>query len=93
LPGDDGTRRPRIPTQLLESALATVVLVLALAVVPVLGGHGAVFLIATCAYAAGRTVLEPTRERVQRLGRVSVNRAISGVLIAAAVLVLTAMWR
>jgi phosphatidylglycerol:prolipoprotein diacylglycerol transferase len=93
LPCGDGVRRPRIPTQLLEAGLSMVVLALALAILPVLGGGGAVFLIATGAYAAGRAVLETTREEVMRVETVSVNRAISGALIAAAVVLLAALWR
>jgi phosphatidylglycerol:prolipoprotein diacylglycerol transferase len=93
LPCPDGVRRRRIPTQLLEAGLSMLVLALALAVLPRLGGGGGVFLIGTVAYAAGRAALETTREDVMRVGGVSVNGAISGALIVAVVALLAALWR
>jgi phosphatidylglycerol:prolipoprotein diacylglycerol transferase len=91
LPGRDGLWRRRIPTQLLEAALALVVLAAALAAWDLLAGRGALFLAACGAYAAGRCGLETTREHIQRIGPLSMNQALSGLAILGALLALLAL--
>ena len=53
---------------------------------------GALFLCALAAYAAGRWMLEPTRETVDRAGRWSLNRSISVALMALAATVFLFLW-
>jgi phosphatidylglycerol:prolipoprotein diacylglycerol transferase len=95
LPGRDGRWQRRVPTQVLEAMLAAVLL----------GGscwpgdwpqfQGSLFLFALASYGLGRWCLEPLRETVDRAGRVSLNRAISGALaaLAAASFVVAWLWK
>jgi len=88
LPDDQGVRARRVPSPVLESALATLILMVLAALWPRLAGHGAAFLLALALYALGRYVLESARAQVDRIGDVSVNRAISGALAAISTLLL-----
>jgi len=73
----------RLPTPLLEAAWAAIVLAGALAIRPHLAHPGELFAVVVAAYAAGRLVLEPTRESPAR-----VNLVFSAALLAAACAVL-----
>jgi prolipoprotein diacylglyceryltransferase len=69
----------RLPTPLLEAGWAAIVLATALAVRPELAHPGELFAAVVAAYAAGRLVLEPTRQSPAR-----VNLVFSAALLVAA---------
>jgi prolipoprotein diacylglyceryltransferase len=85
-----GVRERRVPAQLLESALAVVLLGLALVVRRELALPGSLFLAGAIGYGIGRFLLEGVRDTTGRVGDVTVNRAISATLSAGAALTL---WR
>ena len=91
LPDTDGIRRRRVPVQLLESALAALLLAGALswATRPF---DGALFLAALTGYGAARLALESTRETVDRIAGFSVYRMISLMLVAGSVATYAAVW-
>lgn len=80
LPNIAGVWRWRVPSQLLESALAAALLLS----VPILWNRvlfpGAFFLFALGVYALSRLWLEGTRENIDRIGRYSLHRVISFLL-------------
>lgn len=81
LPNISGVWRWRVPSQLLESALAAALLLS----VPILWNRvlpGAFFLLALGVYALSRLWLEGTRENIDRIGRYSLHRVISSLLAA-----------
>ncbi len=86
LPNDRGEWRRRFPTPILEGAWAAVVLALALAARSSLTSSGALFALIAGGYAAGRLLLEPTRESSDRKQLSSANLAFSALLVAAAIL-------
>lgn len=88
LPNDRGEWRRRYPAPLLEAGWALLVLAAALAIRPDASFHGAAFAVVVGAYAAGRLVLEPTRETRDMRG----NAAVSAALVIAAGIVLVAGW-
>jgi phosphatidylglycerol:prolipoprotein diacylglycerol transferase len=90
LPNHRGEWARRVPTQLLEAGWALLVLVTALLVRPSLPFAGALFAFVVGAYAAGRLVLELTRESDEPKRTIWVNVAFSALLLAAAVAVLVA---
>jgi phosphatidylglycerol:prolipoprotein diacylglycerol transferase len=92
LPGARGVWRRRLPAQLFEAGLAVVVLLGSIQVASRLRFDGGLFLSALAAYAAGRWMLEPTRETVDRAGRWSLNRGISAALMALAAAVFLFLW-
>src|ERR1039458_7386830 len=92
LPGARGVGRRRLPAQLFEAGLAVVVLLGSIQVAGRLRFDGALFLCALAAYAAGRWLLEPTRETIDRAGRWSLNRSISAALMALAAAVFLFLW-
>jgi phosphatidylglycerol---prolipoprotein diacylglyceryl transferase len=81
-----GIVRRRIPTQLLEAALGATVLVMVW-LVPMDANPGTMFLTANAGYAAGRALLEGTRERSSVAGFGSI-RAFSLALAGVAVVLL-----
>lgn len=83
----DGVRTRRIPTQILESAAALVLLALVVALRPHEPFGGAVFLVTIAGYSALRVAFEPLRER----GREG-NQVTSLFFIAAALAALVAVW-
>jgi len=85
LPDHEGVWRPRIPTQLMESAWSTIVLGGAVVVWYHLPFHGAVFIWVAGAYAAGRIVLEPMRAEQERVKGISVQQAISIAIVGMAI--------
>jgi prolipoprotein diacylglyceryltransferase len=88
LPGHGGAWQRRYPTQLLEAFWALVVLVVALWARPSLPFEGALFVLVVGAYAAGRLVLELTRETEDPRRTIWVNVAFSGLLLGGALLLL-----
>jgi len=79
----------RFPSRFAEGLLAAVVI--SLSVRFARGKEaGALFLLAAAGFSAGRWLLEPAREQVDRVHGISVNRAISGcaVLLASILLFL-----
>jgi phosphatidylglycerol:prolipoprotein diacylglycerol transferase len=81
LPDHRGIWRRRYPTPLLEAAWALIVLVVALAARPGLPFAGALFAGVVGGYAAGRLVLELTRETDDARRTVWVNVTFSAVLL------------
>jgi phosphatidylglycerol---prolipoprotein diacylglyceryl transferase len=88
LPDDGGVWARRVPSPLLEAALAMLLLLGTALFWRRLAGGGGVFLVVLATYAAGRFFLESTRDVVDRLGGVSVHRAISVGLLMASVTLL-----
>ena len=88
LPNTSGERVRRVPTQLLESALAVILLGLSLWTRATLELPGSLFLTGAIGYGLGRFFLEGSRESVDRVRGVSVHRAISVTLSATASLLL-----
>ncbi|HMD99138.1 MAG TPA: prolipoprotein diacylglyceryl transferase family protein [Terriglobia bacterium] len=81
LPNVQGVWRRRIPAQILEAGLAAALLLGSMAAWNRLPGKGALFLGALAAYAAGRWWLESTKETIDRIGSLSLHRAISAALV------------
>ncbi|MBA3311476.1 MAG: prolipoprotein diacylglyceryl transferase [Nocardioidaceae bacterium] len=92
LPDHHGRWRRRYPTPVLEAAWATIVLAGALALSPELSFSGALFAGVVAAYAAGRLVLEPTRESACPEREQRVNLIFSALLLAVAVSALVWRW-
>ncbi len=83
LPNRLGVWKNRVPTQLMEAALATVILITGLMVWPYLPFRGGLLLYVLSSYGAGRLVLESLRESHGPLKRgFTVHHGISIVLIA-----------
>lgn len=93
LPNRKGVWEKRVPTQVLEAALAAVLLVCAVAVRRSVPFHGALFLLAALGYASGRLLLEFARERQQKASRFSIAHVISLVLALLSISTLTIYWR
>ena len=91
LPNTEGVWRRRVPLQLLESALAALLLSGALAW-DARPFDGALFLAALAAYGCARLALEATRETIDRVGGISVYRAISLLLVAGSIGTFAAVW-
>ncbi len=83
-----GERTRRLPAQLLEVALAVLLLALALLVRARLQLAGSLFLTGAIGYGIGRFLLEAIRETAGREHDVTINRVISGVLAVAAAIAL-----
>ena len=88
--GQDGAAERRIPTQLLEAGLAAVLLG-GITAIPADATAGVVFLAALGGYAAGRFLLEGTREIEGRIGGTTAHRWASALLGALALALLTAL--
>jgi phosphatidylglycerol---prolipoprotein diacylglyceryl transferase len=85
LPNEQGVWRRRLPAQLLEAGLAFILLVISIAAWMRFQFDGVLFLTASAGYGIGRWWLESTREIVDRVGSLSVHRAISAGLAALSV--------
>lgn len=92
LPNHLGVWARRIPTQCLEAAWAAVLLVSAISVWRWLPFPGALFLLATAGYAAGRLALESMRELHPGASRFTIHHAISVLMIMVSLATLTACW-
>jgi phosphatidylglycerol---prolipoprotein diacylglyceryl transferase len=91
LPDHCGVWQRRIPTQLLEAAWAAAVLAGASLAYAARPSAGATFFGALAAYAAGRLLLEPTRETAGSGGS-RANMALSALLMAGASIALVVGW-
>jgi phosphatidylglycerol---prolipoprotein diacylglyceryl transferase len=80
LPNGRGVWCNRLPAQLMEASLAGLLLFGAVMAWDRLPFDGALFLSASAAYGVGRWGLETTRETVDRVGRLNLNRVISASL-------------
>ncbi len=87
-----GVRRRRIPVQILEAAWGTAVLAGAVLLWGRLPFPGSLFLYAVGAYGLGRVLLESLRDEQDRVGGVSLHKAISLGLIATALGAFAAGW-
>jgi phosphatidylglycerol:prolipoprotein diacylglycerol transferase len=92
LPNHLGEWERRIPTQCLEAAWAAVLLVSAITIWRWLPFPGALFLLVTAGYAAGRLALESMRALPPGASRFTIHHAISGLLIVLSLAALTARW-
>ena len=85
LPDHRGIRQRRVPTQLMDAAWATVLLIFSASLLPHRPFPGAVFLIALAGYSAGRFAFEPMRESRRRvLGPLYAQQLLSAALGLAA---------
>jgi phosphatidylglycerol---prolipoprotein diacylglyceryl transferase len=84
LPNAGGVWCPRLPAQLFEAGLAGVVLLVSVVMAGRLAFDGSLFFISLAGYGAGRWMLEPTRETIDRARGVSLNRVISAGLVVLA---------
>jgi prolipoprotein diacylglyceryl transferase len=79
----------RVPAQLLEGALATILLAVTLPLSRSLGFGGALVLTASLGYGIGRFALEGVRENPMRVRGVRVSRVIAASLAVVAAVLLT----
>jgi len=89
LPDSQGIWERRVPTQLLETAWAAVLLVSASLVWRRMPFAGALFLFVTLGYSSARFVMEFARERGPRPGSFRLAHAISIIAFVSSVLMLT----
>jgi phosphatidylglycerol---prolipoprotein diacylglyceryl transferase len=92
LPNEHGVWSRRVPSQILEAAFAMILLLVALALWNRLPFPGGGFLFGLLSYAAGRWVLEPSRETVDQVAGLSLHRAISVGLAACSLVGLFLLW-
>jgi phosphatidylglycerol---prolipoprotein diacylglyceryl transferase len=92
LPNVNGIWCRRVPSQILETAFAILLLLVALAFWKRLPFPGAVFLLCLFSYAAGRWVLEASRETVDQVAGLSLHRMISAGLAGFSLSVLLFFW-
>ena len=76
LPDHRGVWRRRIPTQLLESGLAMLILIAAVGLWTHRPFQGAVFLACLLVYSVGRFALQATREEQEKLGKWNIQQAM-----------------
>lgn len=88
-PNSQGIWRRRIPTPILEAGLAAVLLVGAVATWQHMPFRGALLLSVLVGYGAGRFLLEFTREGQPKVGKVTLQQAISVVLVVLSLAVLS----
>jgi prolipoprotein diacylglyceryltransferase len=94
LPNHRGVRQRRIPVQILDAAWGLVVLTGTAALSGRAPFRGALLLYALGGYGAGRILLESLREERDRIGSLSINRALSTVFVTVSVVALAfASWR
>ncbi len=91
MPDVSGIWRRRLPFPLLEAAVATVTLALCTRYLGNSSG-GFLFLGSLAMYASGRWLLEPTREKMDRVRGWSVHRIISALLVALAITGFLLIW-
>lgn len=92
LPNRRGVWTRRFPTQCLEAGLAAVLLISAIKVWPGLPFPGALSLLVTAGYAAGRLGLESLRELDPGARRFTIHHALSVLLIVVSLVALGAGW-
>jgi phosphatidylglycerol:prolipoprotein diacylglycerol transferase len=82
LPDHHSIWKRRIPTQILEIGWGLMVSAGALGLLTASTFPGAIFIYTVGAYAAGRILLEPTRERQDGLLGLGLHRVLSSALVA-----------
>lgn len=92
LPDHAGTRKRRIPTQILEAAWGLLLLGAAVTFWPHAPFRGAIFLCVVAAYGSARFVLEGLREQQDMVGKVSLHRAISAACVVASAVTFVIAW-
>jgi prolipoprotein diacylglyceryltransferase len=92
LPNVYGIWRRRVPSQILESAFAILLLLASLFLWNRLPFPGAVFLICLASYATARWVLESFREDVDKIAGFSLHRMISAGLAVLSLIFLILFW-
>jgi prolipoprotein diacylglyceryltransferase len=93
LPNHRGEWRRRVPTQVLESVFAMVLLVWGLNLWSDLPGPGALFLLMTGSYAAGRLALESMREHEPQQRGFNLQHTISLLISMVSFSSLALLWR
>ncbi|MFZ0312855.1 MAG: prolipoprotein diacylglyceryl transferase family protein [Candidatus Korobacteraceae bacterium] len=91
LPNALGVWCRRLPFPLFEAGIAALTLAFSVHFLDQRSG-GVLFLGALAMYGTGRWILEPTRERIDRVGGWSVHRVISVALVGAAATVVLFLW-
>ena len=91
LPNAQGVWCRRLPFPLFEAGVAALTLAFSVRFLDQRSG-GVLFLGALAMYGTGRWILEPTRERIDRVRGWSVHRVISAALVAAAATVVLFLW-
>ena len=76
----------RLPSQLLESGLALVIVIVAAMLWDRASSPGTIFLLCAAAYAGGRLLLQGTREVQEHVAGVNLQSALSSALACLAVL-------
>jgi phosphatidylglycerol:prolipoprotein diacylglycerol transferase len=92
LPNEQGIWCRRLPAQPLEAGLAVLLLIVSFAAWKRFPFDGVLFLTALAGYGLGRWWLESTRETIDRVGSISLHRAISAVLVVLSMAGLGLMW-
>jgi prolipoprotein diacylglyceryltransferase len=92
LPNARGVWQKRVPTQYLEAAWATVLLVSAIGLWHSMPFRGGLLVFVTAGYCSGRLVLESMREHFHGARGFTIQHAISVCMIVSSIAVLTARW-
>lgn len=92
LPDHQGIWQRRMPTQPLEAAWATVLLIGAIVTWHQMPFRGALFLSALAAYGTGRFLLEFTRESQDRVGKIWLHHAVSAALVVLSLTTFFVVW-
>ena len=92
LPNVEGVWARRLPTQCMEAIWAAGLLALAIEIRPRLLSPGALFWIVVAGYAAGRLVLESTRESRPGTRRFTIHHGLSAALILISATALAFGW-
>jgi phosphatidylglycerol---prolipoprotein diacylglyceryl transferase len=92
LPNRAGVWDRRIPTQCLEAGWAAVLLIAATLLWRRMPFPGALFLLVSAGYAAGRLLLESTRDYGPGARKFTIHHAISAAMIMFSFVVLTVRW-
>ena len=93
LPNTRHEWRRRVPTPILEGALALTLLTFGLRVWPLLPAPGALFLLMAGGYASGRLVLETLREHSPDTPAFNIQHALSLAIAAVSFTSLAMLWR
>jgi prolipoprotein diacylglyceryltransferase len=93
LPGPKGVRCRRLPSQLLEAGLALSLLLASKVLWRRLPFDGALFLGALAFYSFGRWWLELTKETIDRIGTISIHRALSAISFVVSIAAFVLIWR
>ncbi len=91
-PNENGVWRRRMPSQLLEAALAVVLLIASTFLRARFPYEGMLFLTAAFGYGAGRCWLEANRESTVRIGNLNLQLTIWGALAGFSAMSLLVIW-